>query len=233
MEIEEIKNRLDQDFDIESIEAPETVDQEEEKQDPVDIYYQQVKEDEETLATPDIKGSSAKANAALQKMLNNNRIALDAKYKQAKDRARVLRDKGDTKRAGAEVRKYMREMFLPAVEFVVNESSPTDVLNNPFVLNELDKYVLLWPATGVGNGYVENYVRTRYKDLLNDYEPESDASVKEKMRRINALMDAGNNRQALGVAKDLKERIDKGRGQASNEDYELLDKIVSYYSSRP
>lgn len=47
--------------------------------------------------------------------------------------------------------------------------------------------------------------------------------------RINALLDEGQIRTAVGVASDLKKKIDEGGAQADDVDYELIGRIVSFY----
>ena len=120
----------------------------------------------------------------------------------------------------------MQEYFLPAVEIVVNSTSPDEVLNSKKALEELDKYVLL---EGAGKGYTASYIRQAYGNQLGQKEGRSDDSIRSGVMRINALLDNGEIRTAVGIANDLKKRIDEGSAQADDIDYELIGRIVSYY----
>lgn len=120
----------------------------------------------------------------------------------------------------------MQENFLPAVEIIVNSTSPDEVLNSKKALEELDKYVLL---EGSGKGYTATYVRQAYGNQLGQQEGRSDDSVRSGVMRINALLDEGQVRTAVGIANDLKEKIDKGEAQADDIDFELIGRVTSYF----
>ena len=47
---------------------------------------------------------------------------------------------------------------------------------------------------------------------------------------VNALLDSGQIRTAIGVANKLKEKIDRGDAMADDMDYELIGRVVSFYS---
>ena len=147
-------------------------------------------------------------------------------YKRAKADSDVLKEKGERGRAEIRRQQYMQENFLPAVEIVVNSTSPDEVLNASKALRELDKYALL---EGSGKGYTATYIRQAYGNQLGNVEGRSDASVRSGVRKINALLDAGEIRTAVGMANKLKDKIDKGMAQADDIDYELIGRVVSYY----
>ena len=121
----------------------------------------------------------------------------------------------------------MNENFLPAVEIVVNSTSPDEVLNSKRALDELDKYALL---EGSGKGYTATYIRQAYGNQLGQQEGRSDASVRSDVMRLNSLLDEGQIRAALGLANNLKNKIDRGDAMADDIDMELIGRVIAYYS---
>ena len=148
-------------------------------------------------------------------------------YKEAKEDVDTLKSMEERGRADLRRQQYMQEYFLPALEIVVNSTSPDEVLNSKKALEELDKYVLL---EGSGKGYTATYIRQAYGNQLGQKEGRSDDSVRSGVMRINALLDSGEVRSAVGIANDLKKKIDDGNAQADDVDYELIGRIVSFYS---
>ena len=57
----------------------------------------------------------------------------------------------------------------------------------------------------------------------------SDDSVRSGVMHINALLDEGRIREAVGVANGLKEKINKGSAMADDLDFELIGRVVSFY----
>ena len=147
-------------------------------------------------------------------------------YKRAKDESTSLRTRGERGRAELARQQYMQENFLPAVEIVVNTTSPDEVLNSQKALEELDKYVLL---EGAGKGYTASYIRQAYGDQLGQQTGRSDDSVRSGVMRINALLDEGRVREAVGIANNLKEKVDKGRAMADDVDWELIGRVISFF----
>lgn len=147
-------------------------------------------------------------------------------YKRAQDDIDVLKDQGERGRAQIRRQQYMQEDFLPAVEIVVNSTSPDEVLANKRALNELDKYALL---EGSGKGYTATYIRQAYGNQLGQKEGRSDASVRSEVMRINSMLDNGQVRTAVSVANQIKDKIDRGENQADEVDYELISRVVSFY----
>jgi len=147
-------------------------------------------------------------------------------YKRAQDDIDVLKDQGERGRAQIRRQQYMQEDFLPAVEIVVNSTSPDEVLANKRALNELDKYALL---EGSGKGYTATYIRQAYGNQLGQKEGRSDASVRSEVMRINSMLDNGQVRTAVSIANRIKDKIDRGENQADEVDYELISRVVSFY----
>ena len=132
---------------------------------------------------------------------------------------------GDKARAKMMVQQYMEESFLPAVEAVVNYTSPDELLNCKEALSALDSMAI---GDGSMKGYTAAYVRQAYGDQLGQKEGESDPTVVDAVRRIHMLVSDDQYRTAVGLAKKLKKSIDDGQNIASDEDYALLGRIVSY-----
>lgn len=194
---------------------------------PVDIYQRNQDRIYDVNQKTYPKGSSAIVNMAVTSVIDGQGAEGLAKaYKRAQDDVDALKDQGERGRADLRRQQYMQEYFLPAVEIVVNSTSPDEVLNSKKALEELDKYVLL---EGSGRGYTASYIRQAYGNQLGQKEGRSDASVRSGVRRLNALLDNGEIRTAFGLANKLKDQIDKGQAMADDIDYELIGRIVAYY----
>ena len=195
---------------------------------PVDVYQRNQDRlyDISQKAFP--KGSSAAVNMATTAVVDGvGAEGLAKAYKRAKDDSDALKARGERGRAELVRQQYMQEDFLPAVEIVVNSASPDEVLNSKRALEELDKYVLL---EGAGKGYTASYIRQAYGNQLGQREGRSDPSVRSGVVRINSLLDNGSIRSAVGVASSLKKKIDEGSAMADDIDYELIGRVVSFYS---
>ena len=48
--------------------------------------------------------------------------------------------------------------------------------------------------------------------------------------RINSLLDNGQVRTAYGVASGLKKKIENGEAIADDDDFELIGRVVAFYS---
>lgn len=195
---------------------------------PVDVYQRNKDRlyDISQKAFP--KGSSAAVNMATTAVVDGvGAEGLAKAYSRAKGESDALKARGERGRAELVRQQYMQEDFLPAVEIVVNSASPDEVLNSKRALEELDKYVLL---EGAGKGYTASYIRQAYGNQLGQREGRSDPSVRSGVVRINSLLDNGSIRSAVGVASSLKKKIDEGSAMADDIDYELIGRVVSFYS---
>lgn len=229
MDIEEIRTKLYEDFDAEGIVSRQEKQREQIKPipEPVDIYQRNQTRLYETNQKSYPKGSSRAVNMAVYSVIDGvGAEGLAKAYKRAQDDIDALKDQGEKGRAEVRRQQYMQEYFLPAVEIVVNSTSPDEVLANQKALQELDKYVLL---EGSGKGYTATYIRQAYGNQLGQQEGRSDASVRSGVMRINALLDDGNIRAAVGIANDLKDKINKGSAMADDIDFELIGRVTSYY----
>ena len=233
MEIDEIRAKLYDDFDAEGIvsrrekEKRQAIDNQVVIPEPIDVYQQTQDRIYDVNQKTFPRGSSKAVNMAAFAVIDGvGSEGLAKAYKRAKDESAALKERGELGRAELLRKQYMQENFLPAVEIVVNSTSPDEVLNSKKALEELDKYVLL---EGSGKGYTATYVRQAYGNQLGQQEGRSDASVRSGVMRINALLDEGQVRTAVGIANDLKEKIDKGEAQADDIDFELIGRVTSYF----
>ena len=215
---EDIKRIKESDKNGTPIQQPETI----------DIYQRNVDRAYDVGQKTFPKGSSAAVNMSAYAVIDGvGAEGLAKAYNRAKSDMSALRERGERGRAEIIRQQYMSENFLPAVEIVVNSTSPDEVLNSEQALNELDKYVLL---EGSGKGYTATYIRQAYGNQLGQKEGRSDASVRSDVMRINALLDDGQVRTAFGLASKLKDKIDRGEAQADDIDYELIGRVVAYFS---
>ena len=213
--------------EIMELKNPPKPEEKEPMPEPVDIYQRNQDRIYDVSQKTYPKGSSAIVNMAVTSVVDGyGAEGLAKAYKRAQDDVDALKDQGERGRANLRRQQYMQEYFLPAVEIVVNSTSPDEVLNSKKALDELDKYVLL---EGSGKGYTATYIRQAYGNQLGQKEGRSDASVQSGVRRLNALLDNGEIRTAFGLANKLKDQIDKGQAMADDVDYELIGRIVAYY----
>ena len=232
MEIQEINQRLYDSFNMDKVDQELNKRAQEEipqptPPEPVDIYQRNKDRIYDVSQKSYPKGSSAAVNMATYAVIDGvGAEGLAKAYKRAQDDIDALKDQGERGRAEIRRQQYMQENFLPAVEIVVNSTSPDEVLNASKALKELDKYVLL---EGSGKGYTASYIRQAYGNQLGQKEGRSDASVRSEVMRINSLLDDGQVRTAVGAASKLKEKIDQGLAQADDIDYDLIARVVSFF----
>lgn len=214
--------------DIEQVKNPPKQEEQPVIPEPVDIYQRNQDRLYEYKQKSFPKGASAIVNTAVTSVIEGaGAEGLARAYKRARDDSESLKSKGERGRAELVRQQYMQEHFLPAVELVVNSTSPDEVLNSEKALNELDKYALL---EGAGKGYTATYIRQAYGNQLGQVQGRSDDSVRSGVRRINMLLDSGNVRTALSIANNLKKRIDEGAAMADDNDAELIGRVVAYFN---
>lgn len=195
---------------------------------PIDIYQRNRSTIQDVAAKSFPKGSSAIVNTSVEAVLDGmGAEGLIRAFKRAQSDANALKERGERGRAEIRRKQYMEENFLPAVEIVVNSTSPDEVLANADALKELDKYVLL---EGPGKGYTASYIRQAYGNQLGQVEGRSDDAVRSGVMRLNSLLDAGELRTAFGVASKLKKQIDRGEHISDDIDYEMIGRVVAYFS---
>ena len=224
--IERMKTAVDKDVD--ALKHPPKKEEADPVPEVVDIYQRNQDRIYDVNQKTFPKGSSAAVNMSTYAVIDGvGTEGLAKSFKRAKDDVNSLKNRGERGRAEIVRQQYMTENFLPAVEIVVNSTSPDEVLNSEQALKELDKYVLL---EGSGSGYTATYIRQAYGNQLGQKEGRSDHSVRSDVMRINALLDDGQVRTAFGIANKLKDKIDKGEAQADDIDYDLIGRVIAYFS---
>lgn len=213
--------------DIESMSDDSDESSEEASSEMVDIYQRGQNRLQDVSRKSYPRGSSKAVDMSVYSVIDGvGAEGLAKAYKRAQDDIDVLKDQGERGRAQIRRQQYMQEDFLPAVEIVVNSTSPDEVLASKKALNELDKYALL---EGSGKGYTATYIRQAYGNQLGQKEGHSDASVRSEVMRINSMLDNGQVRTAVGIANRIKDKIDRGENQADEVDYDLISRVVSFY----
>lgn len=238
--LEELRNNIREAFNMDSVEARMAKEEEARRKaeaeapvapEPVDIYQRNADARFEESKRVRPNGSPAIVKAAVESIINGDGVpgaGLAAAFKKAKVNSDLLRSRGDITRADMIRQQYMDENFIPAVEVVVRYSSPDELLNSKEAIKALDDLVL---SAGNGRGYTASYIKTAYGDLLGQnltgYD-RSDDTVIDGVRRIKTLSEMDNIRAAVGIAKQLKDKIDNGENIASPEDYDLIGRVVSF-----
>ena len=194
---------------------------------PLDIYQRNQNRIRDVNKKKFPKGSSRAVDMSVYAVVNGvGAEGLAHAYHEAQEDIDTLKDRGERGRAEVRRNQYMQEFFLPAVEIVVNSTSPDEVLNSKRALDTLDKYALL---EGSGKGYTATYIRQAYGNQLGQQEGRSDPSVRSDVMRINAMLDNGQIRTAVGIANKIKDKIDSGDAMADDIDYSFIGRVVSFY----
>lgn len=225
---EELEARIDEandEFIADDDDVKETVDF-------VDVYQQDINKIRNESRKRRPRGSSPVVLASTKAAISGDGMpanGLAQAYKRAKEAAVALKVKGEPGRADMVKRQYMEERFLPAVETIIRFSSPDELLNCKDALRELDKHAL---GVGSMSGYTATYVRSAYGDLLGKDLDErfdrSDPAITDMVMRVRVLADKGDIRNAIGVARQAKKQIDNGENMASEDDYDLISRVVAY-----
>ena len=114
---------------------------------------------------------------------------------------------------------------MPAVDALVMLGSADELLAMGPALEELDKMTL--PDGNVsGAGYTEALVRSMYDGELGKNGSKSDAKVRDCVRNLRRLTDAGNIRAAVGEAQKMLKLIEAGQNSADDADYALISKVA-------
>ena len=150
--------------------------------------------------------------------------SLTRAYKRARDDSESLKERGEDVRAQLVVNQYMQDHFLPAVEVVVNFTSPDELLNSKEALRILDKYAL---GVGAMTGYTAAYVREAYAAQLGQIEQASSPTVTHGVARLNGLLDTDQVQAAKAYARRLKKMIDDGKTISSSIDYDLISRVAA------
>lgn len=146
-------------------------------------------------------------------------------YRRAEDDCELLKSRGDYQRAKMVQDQYTMEKFLPAVESLVHANTADELLNASKVLEKLDEYAVIGQA---GKGYTASFVRSAHADEIGNgaWAGRSDGVVRMAVERIHKLLDRNQLRAAVGEANTIKAKIDKGEDIASQEDYDLINRVI-------
>lgn len=189
----------------------------EEMPQPVDNYQKRVAA-RKVLSTPKAHGASPKL------MLNVSQVIerLAPEFRRAKSNSEYWMSHGDRQRSQLISEQYMEDYFHPAVEALVQLNSAEELATSPKATGKLDEYALI--PGGRANGYTSAFVQGIY-DLSGtaDY---SDNGVREAVRKIIGLVDQDQIRAAVGVATQIKNKIDAGENKANEEDYDLIQRVI-------
>lgn len=213
-------------------EAIESDNGEEVVEESVDIYQRDSDAIREESSKRRPNGSSAMVKAVTQSVIDGDGVpaaGLASAHKRAEDDIDFYKKKGEPERANIARKQYMDEHFIPAIETVVNYTTPDEVLNCKDALDALDKYALV---LGTAKGYTASYIRSAYgnllgKDLYGDFN-NSDSAVREMVCRIKLLADTDQIRTAVGLAKQIKKQIDNGDHIASDDDYAIIGRVAAF-----
>lgn len=143
-------------------------------------------------------------------------------FRKAKAESEYWKEHGDTQRYQWITQQYMEDYFHPALEALVRLNSSDEVASSAKAAGELDKYVLI--PGGKANGYTSSFVRSLYE--LSGASDMSDAAVQNAIRKIRGLVDQDQIRAAVGVATQIKNKIDAGENMANEEDYDLIQRVI-------
>lgn len=170
-------------------------------------------------------GSRALVLATAKDVINGvGTDSLAQAYERAKDDSEVLEKMGNVRRAQLVREQYMQEHFLPAVEVVVNFTSPDELLNSKEGLAAFDEFVLGSRAT---SGYTAAYVRSAYESSLGQAASASSPKVQDTVSRLHGLLDSDQMTIAYGLARRVKREVDEGRTIASEKDYNFLSRVAN------
>lgn len=194
---------------------------------PIDIYRNNQRKIHANSKKEFPRGSRAMVKAITESIINGGGSAegLARAKKRAEGDIELLKAQGSKDRADILKTQYMEEKFLPAIETVIDYTSPDEVLNCKEALKLLDSMAL---GTGSMSGYTAAYIRQAYGNELGKAHGSSDPSVETEMRRIRSLVSNDQMRTAIGLAQKLKKKVDNGEAMASPEDYAVIGRMVAY-----
>lgn len=149
-------------------------------------------------------------------------------YKKTKDDSDYYNSIGNKQYSSMVKQQYMQDHFLPAIDAMVKLNGMEAMLANKEVLADLDALTLLDGTRG--SGYTEAFIRSMYKPESNamGVVERSDAQVEQAVRDIKYLCETDQIRSAVGKAKEIKRSIDNGENVASEDDYEIVQKVALY-----
>ena len=109
---------------------------------PVDIYQRDATRRAENAKKKFPKGSSKLVKATVAAIIDGDGVptaGLAYARKRAEDDSEALAKRGEEQRANIVIQQYMQESFLPAIEAVINYTSPDELLNSKEALDTWPK----------------------------------------------------------------------------------------------
>lgn len=149
-------------------------------------------------------------------------------YRKAKDDSDYYTSTGNRQYSSQVKQQYMADVFLPAIDAMVKLNGMEAMLANKEALSSLDALTLLDGTRGAG--YTEAFIRSMYEPEANamGVVERSDRQVEQAVRDIKYLCETDQIRSAVGRANDIKGSIDGGDNIASEEDYEVIQRVALY-----
>lgn len=166
------------------------------------------------------RGASPKVRIALMTLVEN----VAPVHAKVKAESEYLTKIGDKTRAKMARDGYMEDTFLPALESLVYLYGVDEVLNSRDALRKLDEFVLI--DGGSGSGYSESFIRTLHGSERGIAPAVSDGVVENSVRDIRRLVERDEIRSAIGLAKRMRDQIEKGQHSASEEDWDLISTVA-------
>lgn len=182
-----------------------------------DYYQMQANAAYEASKRPTAYGSPAEMKQVVKELVGN---ASEKYYNAYKHQYDHLVDANDMNGAKQMANEYMMYHALPIIASLVETYGADAVINSPDTLEQLDSIMLT--GNGAGDGYTRAYIKQMYSQNLGTNGSKSDIEVIRGLQKATGIASQGDIRSAVGMAKTLKEKIDRGELSASPEDYSKL-----------
>lgn len=182
-----------------------------------DYYQMQQNAAYEASQRPTAYGSPAEMGQVIDDMVTNT---AEKYYNAYKNQYEHLIDANDYNGAKQMANEYMMYHGLPLVASLVEMYGADALINSRDALSKLDSIMLT--GNGEGDGYTKAFLKQMYSQTLGTNGSTSDIEVTRGLQKAMGIADQGDIRSAVGLAKSLKEKIDRGELSASPEDYSML-----------
>ena len=184
---------------------------------PTDYYQMQANAAQEASKRPTAYGSPAEMKQVVKELTTN---ASEKYYNAYKHQYDHLIDANNINGAKQMANEYMMYHALPIIASLVETYGADAIINSPDTLEQLDSIMLT--GNGSGDGYTRAYIKQMYSQNLGTNSSKSDIEVARGLQKATGIASQGDIRSAVGIAKTLKEKIDRGELSASPEDYSKL-----------
>lgn len=188
---------------------------------PTDYYQMQANAAQQASQSPTAYGSPAEMGQVVDSMVKE---ASEKYYNAYKHQYDHLVDTNDMNGAKQLANEYMMHHALPIIASLVEMYGADALVNNKGALEKLDTIMLT--GNGAGDGYTKAFLKKMYSQILGTRSSSSDAEVVRGLQKATGIAEQGDIRSAVGIAKGLKEKIDRGELSASPEDYSTLIRVT-------